>query len=155
MLLTRAGSNAQRLGLLRISITLGVRAIRAMNTDDLVDLLSKKTLDELLGHRFEAETLDFKEKVDLSDRRSVVELAKDVLAMANTRGGHIVVGVEDETFRIIGVQPNLAEQFKDGKTVTDKIKRYGPGAVVNLSRHDMGAIAPMSVFTRLFWAVSC
>jgi hypothetical protein len=55
-------------------------------------------------------------------------MAKDVLAIANTGGGYIVVGVEDGTRRPVGLAPSIAEQF-ESKSINDKLKRFTGGHV--------------------------
>lgn len=67
--------------------------------------MNEKKLKGLLK-REENPKLDFKLKLDLSTESGKKELAKDICAMANTRGGrgYIVVGVEDKTKRIVGIQ---------------------------------------------------
>lgn len=65
--------------------------------------VSEPKLRELLTRRFEAEHLDFKETVDPASKKAKVELCKDVIAMANTMGGHIVLGVRDGDFAPVGL----------------------------------------------------
>ncbi len=57
----------------------------------------------------EGPKLDFKEKLDLSTESGKKELAKDVLAIANTQGGrgHIVLGIRDKTKEVIGVESDV------------------------------------------------
>ena len=89
---------------------------------DARDLLSIHALHKCLECRFETENLDFKEAMDISSRRGVVELAKDVMAMANTVGGYVVVGVENSTFRLVGISDEAADTFREGKSVNDKLR---------------------------------
>jgi hypothetical protein len=53
----------------------------------------------LLDQQSETEILDYKSELDLVDKakksRAQVELAKDVLAMLSGRGGHLVIGVDE------------------------------------------------------------
>ena len=57
-------------------------------------------LEQLLIGTAESPTLDFKGACDCD----IKVLAKDILAMANTQGGgHIVIGVEDRTFKRTGM----------------------------------------------------
>lgn len=53
----------------------------------------------------EGPKLDFKEKLDISSESGKKELAKDVLAIANTQGGrgHILVGIRDKSKEVVGV----------------------------------------------------
>ena len=62
-------------------------------------------LDYLISQE-EGAKLDFKEKIDLSLESGKKELAKDIIAIANTQGGrgYIVIGVKDKTKEIIGVE---------------------------------------------------
>lgn len=64
----------------------------------------KKKLDLLLKKN-EGRKLDFKQELDLCAESSRKELAKDVCAIANSRGGrgYLIIGVEDKTKKIIGV----------------------------------------------------
>ncbi|ADL50440.1 helix-turn-helix domain-containing protein [Clostridium cellulovorans] len=49
--------------------------------------------------------LDFKEKIELSTESAKKELAKDVCAIANSRGGrgYIIIGIRDKTKEILGM----------------------------------------------------
>jgi len=62
--------------------------------------------------REEGTKLDFKIKMDIVIESGKKELAKDICAIANSRGGrgYIVIGVEDKTKRVVGI--NL-EDFKE------------------------------------------
>jgi ATP-dependent DNA helicase RecG len=68
--------------------------------------LDKYKLESLLK-REEGPKLDFKALLSLSTESQKKELTKDVIAMANSRGGrgYIVFGVEDKTKRILGISP--------------------------------------------------
>jgi hypothetical protein len=57
---------------------------------------SRPLIEEALSATREAKAVDFKEEFDPSDRRSLCETLKDVLAMANSGGGVIVVGVDGQ-----------------------------------------------------------
>jgi predicted HTH transcriptional regulator len=56
----------------------------------------------------EGTKLDYKQKIDILIESGKKELAKDVCAIANSRGGrgYIIIGVEDKTKRIIGINKN-------------------------------------------------
>ena len=62
-------------------------------------------LKQILGKE-EGEKLDFKACLCLLTEGDKRELAKDVTAIANSRGGrgHIIFGVEDKTKRILGIE---------------------------------------------------
>jgi len=67
-----------------------------------------------LLNREEGPKLDFKLKLDINTASGKKELAKDVSAIANSRGGrgYIVFGVEDKTKKIVGINP---EDFQEEK----------------------------------------
>ena len=66
----------------------------------------------ILLKRDEGTKLDYKQKIDILIESGKKELAKDVSAIANSRGGrgYIIIGVEDKTKRIIGID---AKEFKE------------------------------------------
>jgi predicted HTH transcriptional regulator len=61
---------------------------------------------KLLMRRQESSKLDFKLKIDIMLESGKKELAKDVCAIANSRGGrgHIIIGIEDKTKNIVGIK---------------------------------------------------
>ena len=66
----------------------------------------------ILLKRDEGTKLDFKQKMDILIESGKKELAKDICAIANSRGGrgYIIIGVEDKTKRIVGIN---ASEFKE------------------------------------------
>jgi len=70
----------------------------------------------MLLKRDEGTKLDFKLKMDILSDGGKKELAKDISAIANSRGGrgYIIIGVEDKTKRIVGINPSefQEEQFQ-------------------------------------------
>ena len=66
--------------------------------------MNKKKLLSLIKQR-EGTKLDFKLQIDISSESGKKELAKDVCAIANSRGGrgYLIIGIEDRTKRIIGI----------------------------------------------------
>jgi len=66
----------------------------------------------ILLKRDEGTKLDYKLKIDILMESGKKELAKDVCAIANSRGGrgYIIIGVEDKTKRIVGID---AYEFKE------------------------------------------
>jgi len=91
--------------------------------------LSEKKLKELLSFKFESEALEYKVSFDLESHREVVELAKDILAIANSGGGHIVVGVEDGSFRVVGLSEVEAAQLSKSDQVNNKFLKYHGGHI--------------------------
>lgn len=70
----------------------------------------------LLLKRDEGTKLDFKQNIDIIVESGKKELAKDICAIANSRGGrgYLIIGVEDKTKKIIGINPYdfKEEQFQ-------------------------------------------
>ena len=76
-------------------------------------LNSWEDLRLLVGTTSEAADLDFKEALNPEDERVRIECAKDVAALANTLGGHILVGASTELNRtrctgFHGIEKSLA-----------------------------------------------
>ena len=99
------------------------------------ELIAKTSLDrELLSHfvdltsgnvnfRFEGEYWDYKrDLVDLENADEVAELAADVLAFHNHKGGYILYGITNE-FIVLGVHPDLALKV-DSNKINQKLKKY-------------------------------
>lgn len=82
--------------------------------------LSLAALNYLLECRAECEWLDYKERLTLDDSANIAKFARDVLAMKNTGGGYIIVGVQDKTWLPIGLN---AELPYDSKLLRDKVRR--------------------------------
>lgn len=62
----------------------------------------------------ESTKLDFKRKIDIYTDSGKKELAKDVCAIANSRGGrgYIIIGVEDKTKEVVGIEDeDLSEEY--------------------------------------------
>ena len=54
----------------------------------------------------ESDDLDWKELPEPPRDGRFNELAKDVAAMANTRGGLLIFGVRDKTTELVGIDPD-------------------------------------------------
>src|SRR6516162_9995369 len=59
-------------------------------------LTSWENLQSLVGTTSESADLDFKETLDPKDPKSKIEFAKDVAALANVLGGHLLVGASTD-----------------------------------------------------------
>jgi predicted HTH transcriptional regulator len=74
--------------------------------------LDNQKLQSLLD-REDGTKLDFKRELNIENGSGKKELAKDVSAIANSRGGrgYIVFGIEDKTKRVLGINPaDFAEE---------------------------------------------
>jgi len=76
----------------------------------------------LLLKRDEGTKLDYKLKIDILMESGKKELAKDVCAIANSRGGrgYIIIGVEDKTKRIIGINANDLKEEQIQQIITSR-----------------------------------
>jgi predicted HTH transcriptional regulator len=82
-------------------------------------------LEALLALRRETQTFEVKGCASFS----VEFLAKDILAMANHRdGGHIVIGIEDETFARQGVDQETINTYKVD-VMRDKMAKFATPAI--------------------------
>jgi ATP-dependent DNA helicase RecG len=75
-------------------------------------------IEELLS-REEGKTLEFKEST-----QSLSNIIKTVIAFANTAGGIIVIGVQDRTKKIIGIEKALDEEERLINTISDSIAPF-------------------------------
>lgn len=81
-----------------------------------------KLVDKALSAPKESGIVDFKTELDFSAPHTWCELTKDILAMANSGGGVILVGVDDSGKPCGGnLDPIL---ILDPATVTDKVFKY-------------------------------
>ena len=80
------------------------------------DLTSWESLQLLIGTTSEATDIDFKETLDPKGSDVGIECAKDVAALANLLGGHVLVGVPTEMSRtrctgFHGIDKDLASKI--------------------------------------------
>ncbi|MDX5461244.1 RNA-binding domain-containing protein [Micromonospora tulbaghiae] len=90
--------------------------------------LSLEAAQYLVECRAECEWLDFKQQLSLEDDKGIADFTRDVLAMKNTGGGYLVIGVEDKTWNILGLAADLPY---DGKLLRDKVRK-GSGLDLDL-----------------------
>ena len=80
-------------------------------------------LKEILLQDYESKDLDYKCPCqwDEKDKKACCEIVKDILAMANTLGGYIVIGVseQDSGFKWEGLSPEQAKSFE-----TSRLNRF-------------------------------
>lgn len=74
----------------------------------------------LIQARMECEWLDYKEQLSLEHDKSLCDFAKDVLAIKNSGGGYLVIGVRDKSWETIGLGTPLSY---DGKMLRDKVRK--------------------------------
>ena len=103
--------------------------------------MSLDALRYLVSCRTENEWLDYKEELHLGSDDAVASgFTRDVLGMKNVGGGYIVVGVQDKTWRPVGINAPLPF---DGKLLRDVVRKCcGLDLEVDIVHHtafgDMG-----------------
>ncbi len=92
----------------------------------------------------EGPKLDFKAMLHLETESEKKELVKDVIAIANTRGGrgHIVYGVEDKTKCMLGMQP---ENFTEEQIQQIIYNRSDPPVAVQVEFLSLDGFLLMSI----------
>lgn len=73
-------------------------------------------LEELLAQE-EGKTLEFKENAD-----SLSKIIQTIVAFANTAGGTIVVGVQDKTKKVVGLENALVDELKISNAVATSVE---------------------------------
>jgi len=75
--------------------------------------ITPSKIRELLSQN-EGRKLDFKQSLSLATDKEKLEFTKDVCAIANTPNGdgYIIVGIEDKTRRVLGINPNSIREEK-------------------------------------------
>ena len=86
----------------------------------------KRTKDELVekakSAKRESKYIDFKKQIDVDSKEEWIEFIKDIIAMANSGGGVILIGVNDNGLPSgVDITPILSY---DSAKITDKIESY-------------------------------
>ncbi len=71
----------------------------------------------------EGTKLDFKQSIEIETDSGRKELAKDICAIANSRGGrgYLIIGIEDKTKRVLGVEDTNFSEEKIQQIVSSRI----------------------------------
>ena len=67
--------------------------------------------------------VDYKLTMDLKSDLSWLQLTKDVLAFANTSGGYLFYGADDDKKTVVGISKAVANALKDSNDIQQKINR--------------------------------
>jgi hypothetical protein len=87
--------------------------------------LTPEVAESLIDQGFESPNLDYKAQFD-NTPGAWMEVAKDVYGMANAGGGYIVFGVEDGTFKPVGMDESF---HVDSQTWADKFSKWINGKI--------------------------
>lgn len=69
--------------------------------------LNEEVFLRYYNYRREDDSWDYKQSLSISEKSAFAEFAKDVLAFANFGGGFILLGVEDRSYILRGVQSEI------------------------------------------------
>lgn len=102
--------------------------------DRILDMKENPDI-KILNLGIETRDIDYKENIRLSEKHSRSALAKDVISMANSGGGTIILGVKESElgiFELIGMPKSDLNAFETTK-VNDALHKYiGSAACVNV-----------------------
>ena len=108
--------------------------------------MDRQKLKQLLKGE-EGPKLDFKEVLHLVNESDKKELTKDVIAMANSRGGrgYIIFGIQDKTKKVIGIN---AVDFKEEQIQQIIYNRCDPPVPISIDfvEYENVALAVLTVF---------
>ena len=89
-------------------------------------LLTESDLVDLLVTRKETSTQDYRRELPPRGHRicSVLDLLRDIVAIANMGGGAIVFGVEDESYELVGLKSSRERKRLDETDITRAVRQY-------------------------------
>ena len=88
------------------------------------DPLSPEACDFLLDYGEEDPLVDYKENFHPAKEKEWLEITKDIMAFANSLGGYLVFGVQDKTFKFIGIEDALCSTLADTNLIIQKAGRF-------------------------------
>lgn len=108
--------------------------------------MDKKKLANLLK-RPEGPKLDFKQYIEIETDSGRKELAKDICAIANSRGGrgYLIVGIEDKTKKVLGIGDLQFNEEKIQQIISSRIEPPVPISLEFIDYQNKN-IAVISIF---------
>ena len=94
-----------------------------------IELVSEETIKKIKDLNLKAESteIDFKEIFKVSDKKSKVEFIKDIKSFANSKGGYIIFGVNNNS-EWIGLDDRSDDDVDDA-TIYNIIDEYVDGEI--------------------------
>ncbi len=98
-----------------------------------LELVSENTIKKIKGINFKSESteIDFKEIYKISDTKSKVEFVKDIKSFANSKGGYIIFGVNNNS-EWIGLDARSDDDIDDA-TIQNIVDEYIEGEIELIS----------------------
>lgn len=94
----------------------------------------------LLSFKGERPKLDFKSAYDDAAKKDTVGIVKDIVAMANTEGGYIVLGAGNDG-RACGLAAKQADAVDDAKIASRLSSYLGASVEIHVSHHTLDELA--------------
>ena len=88
------------------------------------DPLTRETAVFLVEYAEEDDRVDYKQTIDPASEKSLLDITKDISAFANTHGGFLVFGVNDDKKEVVGLPRTVADAIKDVNYLQQKINRH-------------------------------
>ena len=109
--------------------------------------MDKKKLSILIKKE-EGTKLDFKQKLDLDTESGKKELAKDICAIANSRGGrgYLIIGIEDKTKRIVGIEGQNITEEQIQQIISTRIEPPIPAAFELIQYNSEKKLGVLSIY---------
>jgi len=86
--------------------------------------LSEEAMDFLIEYKEEDQYVDYKEDFDSKSEKEWIGITKDAMAFANTCGGYLVFGVQDVTYKLLGLKAETVKILDDITRIHSKLNRY-------------------------------
>lgn len=97
------------------------------NLDDYInsgDPLTRDAALFLVEYAEEDNRVDYKQTVDLDSEKEWLGLTKDISSFANTRGGYLIFGVNNQNKEVVGLSKKVEIVLKDANNLQLKFNRH-------------------------------
>lgn len=97
---------------------------------------NKGTFFKILAENREDNRWDFKQDINMDTKAEFYELLKDILAFSNSGGGHLLLGVENGTQSLVGVE-GVIDEANLGQKI-QPLLGYSIHLELNYFKHNVG-----------------